>query len=128
VSVPGKHDAEIRVEVQGETYVQWVHAAEQAKSWKAKADRLRDQLEYQLGDATGGTVFGTLVVTHRPKESFAIQALIRDNPGLTQHYMRTRTVEEFDLESFLLVHAEVAEKYRVREFRLVVQKEEGEEE
>jgi hypothetical protein len=47
-----------------------------------------------------------------------VAALVRDNPELTKHYMKRREVEELDIESFALVHGDIANKYRVREFRV----------
>lgn len=115
--VPGKHDDEARTEVQGDLYGAWLDAREQAMAWGQRAADLRAKLEDQMGDSTGGLVNGKLVVTYRYKEKYAVAALVRDNPDLTQHYMKKREVEELDIESFALVHGDIANKYRVREFR-----------
>lgn len=117
--VPDAHADEPRTEVQGDLYAEWVDAKTQAAAWKNRESKLRGELELQLGSNTGGTVNGRLVVTHRYKKTYATAALIRDNPALTQHYMKTRTVEELDIDEFVLVHPDVAAKYRIREMRLV---------
>jgi len=118
VPVPGKHDDEPRTEVQGDLYGAWQDAREQAMAWGQRAADLRAKLEDQMGDSTGGLVNGRLVVTYRYKDKYAVAALVRDNPELTKHYMKRREVEELDIESFALVHGDIANKYRVREFRV----------
>jgi hypothetical protein len=117
--VPGKHDEEPRTEVQGDVYAQWLDARAQAVAWGQRAADLRAKLEDQMGTSTGGLVNGKLVVTYRYKQGYATQALMRDHPALTQHYMRTREVSELDIDQFALVHRDIADKYRIRQFRTV---------
>lgn len=116
--VPGKHDNESRTEIQAETYERWLDARDQAVAWGRRAADLRAKLEDQLGFSTGGLVDGKLVVTYRYKEKYAVAALVRDYPDLTEHYMRTREVSELDIDTFAGVHKDIADKYRVREFRI----------
>jgi hypothetical protein len=116
--VPGKHDDEPRTEIQAELYEKWLDARDQAMSWGRLAADYRDQLEAQLGENTGGTIHGRLVVTYRGKERYAVASIVRDNPALTEHYMKTREIRELDIDTFAKVHQDIAEKYRIREFRI----------
>jgi hypothetical protein len=126
VPVPGKHDEEPRTEIQGDLYAQWVDARNQAVSWGKLAADLRAKLEDQMGDSTGGLIHGRLVVTYRYKDKYAVAALIRDNPALTEHYMKTREVQELDIDTFARIHPEIVRRYRVREFRVAGDSGEGE--
>lgn len=118
MAVPEKHDDEIRTEVQGDLYAQWIHAREQAKAWDTRKKSLEAQLLAQMGQATGGMVGGRLVCTYRYKDHYAVAALVRDNPALTEHYMKEFTVSKLDIDTFALVHPDIARKYQVREFRV----------
>lgn len=118
MAVPEKHDDETRTEVQGDLYADWIRAREQAKIWEAKKKALEAQLLAQMGQATGGTVNGRVVCTYRYKDHYAVAALVRDNPALTEHYMTDYTVSRLDIDKFVLVHPEIARKYQVREFRV----------
>ena len=118
VPVPGKHEEEPRTEIQGDLYAKWIDARGQATKWGQLAALYRDQLEAQMGSNTAGTVNGHTVVTYRYKDRYAVAALVRDNPGLTQHYMKTREIEELDIDTFASIHPEIAGKYRIREFRI----------
>ena len=123
--VPGRHDEEPRTEIQGDLYAKWLEARDQAMSWGKVAAEYRAQLEDQMGANTGGTVNGRLVVTYRGKQRYAVAAIVRDNPALAEHYMVTRKVRELDIESFALAHGDIAEKYRIREFRIAGDEGEG---
>lgn len=116
--VPGKHEGEPRTEVQASLYEAWLDARSQASKWGQLAADYRHQLEQWLGDNTAGTVNGRTVVTYRYKDRYAIAALVRDNPALTEHYMRKREVEELDIDTFASIHPEIAGRYRIREFRI----------
>lgn len=117
MGVPKKHDDEPRTEVQGDLYADWAHAKAQAKIWEIKAKELEAKLLAQMGSATGGMVGGRLVCTYRYKNSYAVAALVRDNPALTEHYMKEYTTNRLDIDTFALVHPEIARKYQVREFK-----------
>ncbi len=90
-----------------------------AEAWKQEELRLREALELAMGDADAATVDGHKVLTHRYTDRIATKRLMEDNPDLVEHYMVDTVVNEFDLASFLRVHRDIAEKYRVRSFRLV---------
>ena len=120
--VPDKHSDESTVELDRDLYERWTSAVQAAKAWEAEEKRLRALLEAILGDSTAGTVNGRKVVSYREKEKWATTALQRDYPNLTQHFTKTETKENvFDFDSFYLVHQDVADKYRVREFRGIPQ-------
>lgn len=116
--VPAKHADEPRTEIQADLYTKWLDARDQAMSWGKLAADYRAQLEDQLGTNTGGMINGKLVVTYRGKERYAVASIVRDHPALAEHYMRTREVHELDIESFARVHGDIAERYRIREFRI----------
>lgn len=118
MAVPEKHEDEVRTEVQGDLYADWLHAREQAQIWDRKKKVLESQLLAQMGQATGGMVGGRLVCTYRYKDHYAVAALVRDNPALTEHYMKDYTVSKLDIDTFAMVHPDIARKYQVREFRV----------
>ena len=126
MAVPGKHDDEPCTEVQGDLYADWLHARMQARIWDAKKKELEGRLLAQMGPATGGTVAGRLVCTYRYKDHYAVAALVRDNPALTEHYMKEYTTSRLDIDTFALVHPDIARKYQVREFRVAGSTEEEE--
>lgn len=126
MAVPEKHHDEPRTEVQGDLYADWVHARMQCAIWEAKKKELEARLLIQMGQATGGTVGGRLVCTYRYKNNYAVAALVRDNPALTEHYMKEYTTSKLDIDTFALVHPDIARKYQVREFRVAGSTEEEE--
>jgi CRP-like cAMP-binding protein len=119
--VPDRHANEPTREVQAEAYSAWVRAKTAAEAWKAEEQRLRSILELAMGDADAATINGRKVLTNRFTERIATKRLQEDYPDLTEHFMRDQVVHEFDLTSFLLVHRDIAEKYRVRSFRVVAE-------
>jgi hypothetical protein len=119
--VPDKHANEVTREIQADAYAAWIRAKTAAEAWKAEEQRLRAALELALGDADAATINGLKVITNRPTERIATKRLQEDYPDLTEHFMRDQVVHEFDLASFLLVHRDIAEKYRVRSFRAVAE-------
>jgi len=121
VPVPNKHANEVTREIQAEAYFAWIRAKTAAEAWKAEEQRLRAALELDLGDADAATINGLKVLTNRPTERIATKRLQEDYPDLTEHFWRDSVVHEFDLASFLLVHRDIAEKYRVRSFRVVAE-------
>lgn len=117
--VPSKHDNEPRTEIQGDLYADWVDARDQMQRWTLRAEELRRKLEEQLGEATAGTIHGRVMLTYRYKSGYATRALIRDFPALTEDYMRSRVVEELDMDAFVASHPDLAARYRIRELRRV---------
>lgn len=123
--VPRKHDDEPKTEIQGDLYADWVDARDQMQRWTLRAEELRRKLEEQLGEATAGTIHGKVMLTYRYKSGYATRALVRDYPVLTESYMRSRVVEELDMDAFSASHPGLAEKYRIRELRRVSATEEA---
>ncbi len=117
--VPDKHADEPTQEIQESAFEAWFNAKQAAEAWKAEEQRLRVALELAMGEADAATINGRKVVTNRFTDRIAVKRLQEDYPALTEHYMRPVTKTEFDVDSFLLMHREIAEKYRVRSLRLV---------
>jgi hypothetical protein len=119
VSVPDKYASESTQEIQANAYLAWIKAKTAADAWKAEELRLREVLELAMGDADAATIDGQKVITHRYTDKIATRRLMEDYPDLTEHYMIDSVVHEFNLSAFLLTHGDIAEKYRVRSFRVV---------
>jgi hypothetical protein len=119
VPLPDRHADEETREIQAAAFEAWLSAKNAVDAWKAEEQRLRMALELALGDADAATINGRKVLTNRFTDRIAVKRLQEDYPSLTEHYMRDTMVSEFDTASFLRVHPEIAEKYRVRSFRLV---------
>jgi hypothetical protein len=119
VPVPDRHADEETREIQAAAFEAWTNAKNAVDAWKAEEQRLRMALELAMGDADAATINGRKVLTNRFTDRIAVKRLQEDYPSLVEHYMRKVEVPEFDLASFLRVHPGIAEKYRVRSFRLV---------
>lgn len=116
--VPDQHIGEPQVEVSPNLYALWREAEENAKAWDKVARERRQALEEALGNNSAGTVEGRVVVTYRPSDKWAVAALMKAYPDLTQHFMRPAPVrEELDLEAFRKAHRDIADQFRVRVFR-----------
>lgn len=116
--VPDQHVDEAKAEVSALLYAGWREAEENAKAWDKVARERRQALEEVLGNASAGTIEGRVVVTYRPSDKWAVAALMKAYPDLTQHFMRPAPVrEELDLEAFRKAHPDVADQFRVRVFR-----------
>jgi hypothetical protein len=121
VPVPDRHADEPTQEIQADAYAAWSKAKAASEAWKAEEQRLRTILELAMGDADAATINGRKVLTNRPTRRIAVKRLMEDYPALVEHYMRPVTTTEFDEASFIRVHRDIAEKYRVRSFRLVAE-------
>jgi len=119
VSTPAPYADEPTQEIDRAIFAKWQEARSNADAWMKEAQRLRAHLESMIGDSFAATIDGIKVLTYRPGSKYATAAIRRDYPDLTQHFMTTRLVEELDVDRFLMVHPEIAEKYRVRSFREV---------
>ncbi len=117
--VPGKHENEPKVDLGESLYLAWLDARDQAMAWRKRQDELQKELNDQFGTSTMGLVNGRPALTYRYKEKYATAALIRDNPALTEYYMKDRVVRELDVEAFAKVHPEIAQKYQIRELRAI---------
>jgi predicted phage-related endonuclease len=119
--LPDPHADEMTVELDENIFEKWRQAKRNVEGWEREAKRLREMLEKQLGDAYAGLVNDEKVLTYRPTEKWAVERIRTDHPDLTQHFMRTKETEFFDIESFVRMYPDVADRYRVRQFRLVEQ-------
>lgn len=117
-----RHSDELAVELDDGFWSDFVTARNKAEEWKRRAEELRSTLITILGDAHAGLVAGRKVVSFRPRQQWAEAQLIQKYPDLTQHYMRPRVIEVFDLPAFILVHPDIAEEFRVRALRVEIEK------
>lgn len=73
------------------------------------------QISALLKEAAHGkeliTVHGTPLLRLNPSPSVSWAQLIRANASITEPYMRTVQVEEFDKELFARVHPEIVEQF-----------------
>lgn len=117
--LPDPNAEEATAEISQELRARHHYCVEQAKYWQKLADEAKEEILTAMGDAFAATVDGEKVYTHRPKSNYAEARLRRDYPEVTQHYVREKVVEEFDVDLFAKVHPEIAQKYRVRSFNMV---------
>ena len=112
--LPDPHAGEMTVEINRDTYKLYQEALAAVKAWTEELNRLKATLVAELGDAFAGTVDGQKVVAHRPKDQYALTRLRQDYPDLTEHFMKWKTEQVFDVEAFGKQHAEVLDQYQVR--------------
>ncbi len=115
--VPDKHADELTQEIGTHLYLRWQEARSAEKAWKEESERLRKEIEAQLGTATAGTISGEKVVSYRPGEGYAWRRIMDDYPDLAEHFVVRRTVNELDVDRFAAAHPDIAEVYRIRSFR-----------
>lgn len=118
--IPDPYANEPTAEVDLDHYRNWLVAKDAVMKWQKEVKRLEELLGKQMGDASAGTVNGTKVITHRPQKNYAAAALRRDYPDLTAHFVKKTVVDEFQVDDFVAAHPDIAEPYRVRAFRMVV--------
>lgn len=117
--LPDKYQDEPTVDLDADLYIQYLQSKKNRDGWAAETDRLRELLEKQTGDAHAGTVDGVKVITNRPIGKYAVAQIRADYPDLAQHFVRVEPKEIFDFEAFQMRHPDIAEKYRVHQFRVV---------
>jgi hypothetical protein len=117
--LPDPNADETTVEISHGLRVRHNYCVEQVKYWQKLADEAKGEILAAMGDAFAATIDGEKVYTHRPKSNYADARLRKDYPEMTQHYVRTKEVEVFDVTMFAKVHPEIAEQYRVRSFNVV---------
>lgn len=106
-------------EIPGGLWTQYKETLENVTGWTKHLEYLKEQIQKHIGTAHAGTVGGKKVVLYRPTETYAIAALRKAEPELTQHFEFEKTVTEFDLAAFKAQHLDIAEQYRSRSFRVV---------
>lgn len=115
--IPDPHTNEPTIEADRALVVQYQQAAGNAAAWQAIADRLKAQMQEQIGDNYALTLDGEKVFTYRPTRGYAEAQLRKQYPDLTQHFFRTEARQVFDMEAFAIRHSEIAEQFRIRSFR-----------
>ena len=114
--LPDPHAGEMTIEIDRDKWKLWEEAQAAIKAWQEEAERLKKEILEELGDAYAGTVDGKKVVSHRPKEQYAVTRLQKDYPALVEHFLRWKTEQVFDTEAFAVAHPEILEQYKVRAF------------
>jgi hypothetical protein len=104
-------------DVDPHTFSLYMEAMDALKQWDKVAKELRKEIENQIGDAHAGLVDGRKLIYYRPSDRWAEARMIKDYPDLTQHYIKPKVEQVFDLDSFSSAHPDIVEKYRVRSFR-----------
>ena len=115
--LPDPYETEPTKEIDRDKYQLWLDARAAVKAWQEEATRLATDLQESLQGMSAGTVDGKKVISYRYKDQYAVARLMKDYPDLTQHFMHTEEVKTLDLLRFVAANPEVANRYRVREFR-----------
>jgi hypothetical protein len=106
-------------EIPGDLWRQYTETLANVEGWSRHLDFLKEQIQGYIGEAHAGTVGGEKVVTYRPTATYAVTPLRKAYPELTQHFETEKLVTQFDLEAFKRQHADLAEQFRSRSFRVV---------
>lgn len=117
MALPDKYADEPTQDLDPDKVTLWRNAQDAANRWQEHADALKRDLIEAMGTAHAGLIDGQKVLTYRPTKKIAEASLIKEYPDLVNHYMVERRRLELDLEAFQRQHQDVAEKYRVRQFR-----------
>jgi hypothetical protein len=115
--LPDPYETEPTKEIDRDKYQLWLEARAAVKAWQEEATRLATDLQESLQGMSAGTVDGRKVISYRYKDQYAVSRLMKDYPDLVQHFMHTEEVKTLDLLRFVAANPEVANRYRVREFR-----------
>lgn len=118
--IPDPYANEPTAEVDAYNYTKWCEAMDAASKWHKEADRIRELLEKQLSGAHAGTVNGKKVLTNRPQRKYAGAAIRRAYPDVAEHFIKKVVLDEFQVDDFVSAHPDLAEPYRIRSFRMVV--------
>lgn len=118
MALPDKYEAEDVVEIPAELYAKLTEANSNVDGWTRIRDGYKKMVQTLLGKANAGMVDGVKVITYRPSNKWAEARIVKDHPDLAEHFMTTRMSIVFDMEAFRLRHPEIAEAYRVRQFRV----------
>jgi hypothetical protein len=116
---PDPYEKEPTADLDPHTFGLYMEAMNAIMEWKRVAEGYQKELLEQLGDAHAGLVDGRKLVTNRPSDRWAEARLQKEYAELTQHYVKPKVTQVFDLDSFAASHPDIAEKYRVRSFRSV---------
>lgn len=116
--MPDKHADEPTVELDPHKWALYEEYMRNAKAWMAEAVKLKAEIMADMGDATAALVAGQRVATYRAASNYAEAQLQKDYSALTVHYTHQVTKDVFDMELFAKAHPDIAEKYRVRQFRV----------
>lgn len=111
------HANEATVEIDADTYGQWMEVRAAIKEAEALETELRQKIEAQLGTATAATIGGRKVITYRPRQGWNTKGLLRDHQDLCEHYLTTEVKQRLDVYQFAAHHPDIAAQYQTRDFR-----------
>jgi len=117
--LPDPYAEEPAVQVNEDLYRHWRELELFALQYAKAAEAAKALLIQQMADAHAGLIGDVKVVTNRPTKRYATARIMTEREDLAQHFMREVSRKELDLEAFRIRHPEIAEKYRVRSFRVV---------
>ena len=103
----------------GDLYYRYLRVVAEIAAAEKERDDLRKKLEEIMGDAHAGLVDGKKVITNRPMNRVAEQALLRKYPDLTAPYIKPTLVDKLDLATFSAQHPDVVAEFQSRQFRIV---------
>lgn len=81
-------------------------------------DKLEQELREAVGDAHEATIFGEVVVTNKPVNTFRTKEFSNDNPVLFKEFTKPVLKDEFDVEAFKAAHPNLFTQYQSRQFRV----------
>lgn len=116
--LPDPYRDEPATQLDADDYASWRAAQEAANAWQKIADQRKERLIKALGNNHAGMIGDEKVLTYRYTSSYATARLVKENESLAQHFYRQETKDVFNMEEFRSRHPEIAEKYRVRQFRV----------
>lgn len=111
-----KYNKVVNLDATEELIVAEREATKLAAAWGERAKQLRAAIEAVMGDADAGTVRGRVVVTHLPKEQWAVARLRSEYPDLTAQFVEIVAKEEFVLDKFRVAYPDIARQYQVKSF------------
>ena len=117
--LPDPYTDEPAVQVNEDLYRHWRELESFALQYAKAAEAAKALIIQQMGDAHAGLIGEDKVVTNRPTKRYATARIMSEREDLAQHFMHEVTNKVLDLEAFRIRHPEIAEKYRVRSFRVV---------
>lgn len=119
MSLPDPYINEPTTELPGDLYYRYLRVVAEIAAAEKERDDLRKKLEEIMGDAHAGLVDGKKVITNRPMNRVAEQALLRKYPDLTAPYIKPTLVDKLDLATFSAQHPDVVAEFQSRQFRIV---------
>lgn len=115
--LPDPHADEPATQINPDYFQEWRDAQAAADAWQKIADARKKRLMDEIGNNHAGMIGDRKVVFFRPTTRYAEARLVKENEGLAQHFYHQETRDVFSMEEFRTRHPDIAEKYRVRQFK-----------